>query len=77
MQKPNNVLIIGAGCSGLEAAKTLLSKGIPFTIFEASDRACGRVRDCDDWVDFNLDLGAEFIHGENSEHRVIAEKFGV
>jgi NADPH-dependent glutamate synthase beta subunit-like oxidoreductase len=33
--------VIGAGPSGIAAAKTLLERGVPFTVFEASDRAGG------------------------------------
>jgi len=68
MQNPKSILIIGAGASGLEAAEILRQNNIPFKIFEATGQPGGRIRDCKDWVDFDLDLGAEFVHGESSGH---------
>ena len=56
------VLIIGAGMSGLAAARTLADKGVSAIILEARDRIGGRT-----WTDSSLglplDLGASWIHG--------------
>ena len=38
-----DVVIIGAGIAGLEAAKTLQNKGISFVVVEANYRIGGRV----------------------------------
>src|SRR5215203_4539091 len=35
------VCIVGAGCSGIAAAKALHEAGIPFDVFEKSDRVGG------------------------------------
>lgn len=43
MQQSNEVIIIGAGISGLGASKVLKSYGIPHLILESRDRYGGRI----------------------------------
>jgi len=50
------VLIVGGGLAGLCCAKELTEKGVPFTLFEASDGWGGRVR-TDEFEGFLLDRG--------------------
>lgn len=57
-----NVLIIGAGSAGLTAGHILNQNDIDFQILEASDRYGGRVKKAENFVDFPIDLGAEWIH---------------
>jgi monoamine oxidase len=56
------IAVVGAGISGLSAAKTLSAEGFEVTVFEARDRIGGRI-----WTDTTLgaalDLGASWIHG--------------
>ena len=56
------IAVIGAGTSGLTAAKQLSGAGKSVTVFEARDRIGGRV-----WTNHDLgeplDLGASWIHG--------------
>jgi phytoene dehydrogenase-like protein len=64
------VIIIGAGASGIAAGRyfidnALLSKE-QFLILEARDRIGGRTHTRYDISDYPLELGAEFIHGENA-----------
>lgn len=60
----SDVLIIGAGASGLMAARELLKKGKSVTILEARNRIGGRIHTMqDDGFNIPAEAGAEFIHG--------------
>lgn len=58
----SSVIVIGAGASGLAAARLLVDSDVEVTMLEARDRIGGRV-----WTDASLgvplDLGASWIHG--------------
>ncbi len=56
------VLIIGAGAAGLSAGYFLNRYNIDFQIIEASAVYGGRVKRASNFVDFPIDLGAEWIH---------------
>jgi len=60
------VAIIGAGAAGLYAGYLLQQKGADYVIYEASERIGGRVRPLKGFTDFEIELGAEQIHGKNS-----------
>ncbi len=69
------VIVIGAGISGLAAARTLADKNISVMILEARNRIGGRM-----WTDSSLgvplDLGASWIHGVNGNPITeLAKKF--
>ena len=57
------VLIIGAGISGLEAACLLRQDGISALVLEARNRTGGRIWSIRSKSDLMLDLGASYIHG--------------
>ena len=61
-----NVIIVGAGAAGLAAAKKLKEKGISYQILEATNKLGGRIQKNEDFVDFPIDLGAEWIHEDKS-----------
>ena len=56
------VIIIGAGASGLAAAKILQRNNVDYLVLEASNRYGGRLKENKTLADFPIDLGAEWIH---------------
>ena len=58
-----SVIVIGAGAAGLAAAERLVSDGMEVTVLEASHRVGGRVRHLEGFADFDIELGAEEVHG--------------
>ena len=64
--REEKIIIIGAGASGLYAARLLKDKGFPVTILEASNTFGGRIKPLLTFSDYPIELGAEEIHGEKS-----------
>ncbi|MGK0391060.1 MAG: monoamine oxidase [Maribacter sp.] len=60
------VIIVGAGAAGLAAAKKLDEQGIDYQILEATDHYGGRIQKNDEFADFPIDTGAEWIHEDKS-----------
>jgi len=58
-----NIAIIGAGISGISAAKHLSEQGKNVVIFEGRDRIGGRIYTDRNSLGTPLDLGASWIHG--------------
>lgn len=76
MEKKNeHIVVVGAGAAGLATAYRLLEEGFSVTVFEASDRTGGRVLHTEDFADFPIELGASYIHGDNSVLFQWAEDF--
>lgn len=57
------VIVIGAGLSGLAAARDLGAEGQDVLVLEARERIGGRLWTSNKWSDMPLDLGATWIHG--------------
>ena len=70
------VIIIGAGASGLAAAKVLEQNGIDYLILEATDRYGGRLKKDTTLADFPIDIGAEWIHSHPNVLNVLKGKKG-
>lgn len=60
------VLIIGAGAAGMATAYLLEQQGISYQILEADTSYGGRFRTNNDFTDFPIPLGAEWLHVEES-----------
>lgn len=60
------VIVIGAGISGLAAARHLADQGQDVVVLEARDRIGGRIWTSEKWAGVPLDLGASWIHGINN-----------
>jgi monoamine oxidase len=56
------VIIVGAGASGLAAARVLEQNDVSYTILEATEHYGGRLQEDTEFADFPIDLGAEWIH---------------
>ena len=58
------IVIIGAGISGLMAARELLRNGHTVTVVEARDRVGGRIHAIQADFSIPVETGAEFVHGK-------------
>jgi monoamine oxidase len=68
MERPVDVLIVGAGISGLAAAAELGNHGLSVLLLEARNRVGGRIfTHREPHFEAPIELGAEFVHGEPAE----------
>ena len=57
-----DVIVIGAGSSGLAAAKTLRAAGLTFKVLEAMDRIGGRAYTSSEHFGIPFDIGCAWLH---------------
>jgi monoamine oxidase len=71
-----DVLVIGGGIAGLQAARSLCAAGLRVMLLEARNRLGGRIQTtrCS-W--YPVELGAEFVHGRPAELFQLASKTGL
>jgi monoamine oxidase len=78
MRSESDVVIIGAGASGLSAAKKLTELGVSFTLVEGSHRIGGRAYSEEIAPGVWFDLGCSYLHQAESNAFVnIADKLGI
>jgi monoamine oxidase len=74
----SDVVIIGAGVSGLAASRSLREHGVRVSLIEARDRIGGRVfTHRDARTPASIELGAEFVHGSAPEVMAVAREAGL
>jgi polyamine oxidase len=66
------VVVIGAGISGIGASKTLTEAKVPHLLIEARDRIGGRIHSTD-FDGVRVELGASFVHSPKSEDNLISQ----
>ena len=66
-----DVLIVGAGVAGLSAAVELKTRGLSCLVIEALDKPGGRARTRRGPTGTPIDLGAHWLHGENTPLRSV------
>ncbi|MEL6111149.1 MAG: NAD(P)-binding protein, partial [Planctomycetota bacterium] len=56
------VIVVGAGAAGMTAGHLLAQRGVRFSILEAAPAHGGRIKTANDFVDFPVPLGGEWVH---------------
>ncbi len=74
-----NIVIVGAGIAGLNAAYQLKKMGLSATVYEASNRVGGRMFTVQNYFGKNLstDLGGEFVDANHEDLLQLAKELDV
>lgn len=72
-----DVLIVGAGMAGLRAALDLKARGLSCLVIEAMDKPGGRARSRRTATGTMIDLGAHWLHGEDTPLRGTLDHYGL
>lgn len=77
-EKPEHIVVVGAGAAGLMAARELARAGRTVTILEARERCGGRIHPLPaSEFGYAADGGAEFVHGEANATRALLREAGL
>lgn len=71
------VVIIGAGAAGIAAGAYLHTEGYRVILLEARDRIGGRILTDQTLAPYPVELGAEFVHGDNVITWDLADEYGL
>ncbi|HYZ91274.1 MAG TPA: NAD(P)/FAD-dependent oxidoreductase [Actinomycetota bacterium] len=77
MTETSRVLVVGAGASGLAAARALHDGGHRVIVLEARDRVGGRIHTAFDLGEHPVEMGAEFVQGEHVCTWPLLERYGL
>ena len=72
-----DVVIVGAGLSGMIAARTVLAAGLVPVVLEADDRVGGRILTEDVLPGVSVELGAQWIGDTHARMFRLADELGV
>ncbi|MGY3388133.1 monoamine oxidase [Bradyrhizobium sp. USDA 3311] len=76
--KPQHIVIVGAGAAGLMAGRELVRAGKRVTVLEARDRCGGRIHPVPAAeFGYPADGGAEFVHGDAPVTRALLREAGL
>ncbi len=71
---PFKIIVVGAGASGLMAARLLAEEKYSVAVIEARDRPGGRIHTIDSRFSLPIEAGAEFIHGSQPLTQSLVEE---
>ena len=72
-----DVIIIGAGMAGLAAALELKRRGLSYVILEAASQPGGRAITHTTATGTAVDMGAHWLHGEDTPLKALVEGYGL